>query len=106
MNKKVYIILGVIFAIVLIGVISVFAWYKIGTTAPKNEDNKEIVVEIKSGTSTSEILKSLKTNNVIRNELVAKMYIKLHKIKGLQAGKYLFNGIDSLDVVLDTISSG
>lgn len=106
MNKKVYIILGVIFAIVLIGVISVFAWYKICATAPKNEDNKEIVVEIKSGTSTSEILKSLKTNNVIRNELVAKMYIKLHKVKGLQAGKYLFNGNDPLSVVINTISSG
>ncbi|HCC04065.1 MAG TPA: endolytic transglycosylase MltG [Clostridiales bacterium] len=106
MNKKVYIILGVIFAIVLIGVISVFAWYKIGTTAPKNEVNKEIVVEIKSGTSTSEIVKTLKSNNVIRNELVAKMYIKLHKVKGLQAGKYLFNGNDSLSVVIDTISSG
>ena len=106
MKKKNYVILGAILAIIIIGVISAFAWYKIGTTAPKNVDNKETIVEIKSGTSTSEIVKTLKANNVIRNELVAKIYIKIHKIKGLQAGKYSFKGIDSLGVVLDNISSG
>ena len=106
MNKKVYIVLGIIFSIILIGVISFFAWYKIGTEAPKNESEKEIIVDIKSGTSTLEILKLLKNNNVIRDELVAKLYIKMHNIKGLQAGKYLFNGQDSLNDVLNTLTSG
>lgn len=106
MNKKIYIVLGIIFAIILIGVISFFAWYKIGTQAPKNASEKEIIIDVKSGTSTVDILKMLKNNNAIRNELVAKLYIKIHDIKGLQAGKYLFNGQDSLKDVLNTLTSG
>ena len=106
MGKKVYIILGIILGIILVGIISIFAWYKIGTSAPKNEENKEIITEIKSGTSTVEIIKQLKNDNVIKNELVAKIYIKMHNIKGLQAGKYLFSGHDSLDVVLNTLTTG
>ena len=106
MSKKIFIILGVIFAIILIGAISLFAWYKTGTNAPKNEDGKEIITEIKSGTSTAEILKQLKNSNIIRNELVAKIYIKLNNITGLQAGKYLFNGQEPLKVVLNTLTTG
>lgn len=106
MGRKIYIIIGVILAIILIGVVSVFSWYKIGTKAPKNTDNKETIVEIKTGTSTVEILKQLKNNNIIRNELVAKMYLKMNNIKSLQAGKYLFNGQDSLKSVFDILSTG
>ena len=106
MSKKVYISFTICLSIILIGIISFFAWYKLGTTAPKNSDNKETIIEIKPGTNTVEIIKTLKNNNIIRNELVAKMYIKIHKIKGLQAGKYLFNGQDGLKTVLDTISTG
>ena len=106
MRKRIYIVLGIIFSIVLIGVISFFAWYKIGTNSPKNVGQKETIVDIKSGTSTVEILKLLKSNNVIRDELVAKLYIKMHNIKGLQAGKYLFNGQDSLSDVLNILTTG
>lgn len=106
MGRKIYVIIGVILAIILIGVASVFFWYKIGTKAPKNTDNKETIVEIKTGTSTVEILKQLKNNNIIRNELVAKMYLKMNNIKSLQAGKYLFNGQDSLKSVFDILSTG
>ena len=106
MRKKGFIILGIIFAIILVGIISFFTWYKIGTTAPENEGNKEIIIEIKSGTSTKEITKLLKNNGVIRNELVAQIYIKLHDVQGLQAGKYLFNGQDSLKTVLNTLETG
>ena len=106
MRKKSFIFLGIIFAIILVGIISIFTWYKIGTTAPKNEENKDIIIEIKSGTSTKEITKLLKNNSIIRNELVAQIYIKLHDVKGLQAGKYLFNGQDSLKTVLNTLETG
>lgn len=106
MGRKIYIIIGVILAIILIGIISIFSWYKIGTKAPKNTENKETIVEIKNGTSTVEILKQLKNSNVIRNELVAKMYIKMNNVKSLQAGKYLFNGQESLESVFDILSTG
>lgn len=106
MNKKKYIILGAVFFCVLLIVIATIIWYVLEIKAPKNQTSENIVVEITSGTSTSNILSLLKENNVIKNELAAKIYIKLHEVKNLQAGKYSFTGGEDLSQVLDTISSG
>ena len=45
MRKKGFIILGIIFAIILVGIISIFTWYKIGTIAPKNNEDYKIIKE-------------------------------------------------------------
>ena len=101
MGKKGYIILGVVFLLVLITVISSIIWYT-GEIKPvdKNGSSNYKVVEIKSGTSTREIIKILKDNDVIKSELATKVYIKLHEVRNLQAGKYKFNQAMSLEEIL------
>ena len=106
MKKKVIIIIVAIFLIILVGIATLLIWYNSGTKSPQNEANSEIVVEIKSGTSTSEILKILKEKNIIKNDKVAKIYIKLNNVKNLQAGKYSFNGQNSLEEVMGILESG
>ncbi len=107
MGKKGYIILGVVFLLVLITVISSIIWYT-GEIKPvdKNGSSNYKVVEIKSGTSTREIIKILKDNDVIKSELATKVYIKLHEVSNLQAGKYKFNQAMSLEEILAEIASG
>ena len=107
MGKKGYIILGVVFLLVLITVISSIIWY-MGEIKPvdKNGSSNYKVVEIKSGTSTREIIKILKDNDVIKSELATKVYIKLHEVRNLQAGKYKFNQAMSLEEILAEIASG
>lgn len=108
MEKKGFIILGIIFLLILIAIVSSIIWYNLGIKAPKANvsEGGEIVVEIKSGTSTTDILSLLKQSNVIKNELVAKIYITLHEVKSLQAGKYSFIGNETLPEVLEILSSG
>lgn len=109
MKKKAYIILGAIFFCILLMVVISIIWYQTQLKAPFDKNVNEdiaLTVEIKSGTSTVDILKLLKEKNIIKNDFVAKIYIKLHEINNLQAGKYLFNGKATLPEVLDQLVSG
>ena len=106
MKKKNYIILGAIFAAIVLIAIILIVWYMASIQAPKKQQSEDVVVEISSGTSTSNIVRILKENDVIKSELATKIYIKLHEITKLQAGKYKFDGNNSVEEVLDTISNG
>ncbi len=108
MKKKGYIIIGIIFLVVIITIISAIIWYNLQQKSPNKDSsqNIEAEVEIKSGTSTKEILKLLKEKGVIKNEFASKIYIALNEINGLQAGKYLFTGNETLPEVIDIIASG
>ena len=108
MKKKGYIILGIVFFIIIMLVITLIILYNSGTKEPIQKDSEPIesIINIENGTSTIEILDILKQNNAIKSELVAKIYIALNDINNLQAGKYLFTGKETLQQVLETISSG
>lgn len=108
MKKKGFIILGIIILIIFILIISAIIWYQSAIKAPIEDSatTVEIIVEIPSGTSTTNILSLLQQNQVIKNELAAKIYLSLHEVKSLQAGKYLFTGKETLPEVLAILSSG
>ena len=106
MRKKAYIILGIIFLLLIIAVTTVALWYKLGQNAPNNTSNQEIIIEIESGSNTTNILSKLKEKNVIKNDLVAKIYVALHEVNNLKAGKYEFTGKETLQEVLTTLVNG
>ena len=108
MSKKVKIIIGVIVAIILVIIISLFLFYSQGLKAPKtnNGENAEKIIQIESGSSTLNIINNLKQNNIIKNEFIAKIYIKLHDVKSLKAGKYKFEGNEALPEVLNILTEG
>ena len=108
MRRKGFIILGVIFLIIVIAVISGIIWYNISIKKPNKDESQDIqaVVEIKSGTSTKEILSILEQKGVIKSKLASEIYIGLHERQSLQAGKYLFTGNDDLPEVLNTLATG
>lgn len=108
MKKKGLIIFGIISSVIIIAIISTIIWYFTSLKAPKVELSEEhsAIVEVKAGTSTAEILNQLKQQNLIKNELVAKIYIKLNKVKNLQAGKYEFTSTQDLKSVLTKIANG
>ncbi len=104
-NKTLIIILSIIAAIVVI-LIAGIIWYKVGTGAVNNNNTENIVIEIEEGTRTEGILNILVENKLIRSKIVAGAYIKLHGIKGLQAGKYQLSQNMMLEEILNKISSG
>lgn len=67
-----------------------------------NKEDKEVVI---SGTGI-EIGRTLKENNLIKNELFYKIYLKLHGVDGLKAGTYLLNESMSLSEIISLLQEG
>lgn len=63
--------------------------YCIGSVDSKN--NKNIVVEIKEGNTSSDIAKTLKEKELIRNEIVFRIYLKINSINDFKAGFFELN---------------
>lgn len=108
MKKKQLVILGIIFFMIIMAIVSFIIWYQISIKQPNKDSSQDIhaIVEIKSGTGTKEILNQLKQSKVIKSKFASEIYVALNEVKNLQAGKYLFTGNESLPEVLQILSSG
>lgn len=98
---KILIILAIIGIVIII---SGIAFYKYNLTSISDNTEDKIVV-IDGGTITG-IGKTLKENNLIRNEFVFKVYVKLHKINNLKASTYKLNESMSLKEIVETLQKG
>lgn len=100
--KKLLIGLVVIILVVIIGAVG-FYKYNLGSVS-KDETIKNI--EIKAGSTFLSIADTLKENNLIKSELVYKIYIKLNKPTGLVAGTYKLSEDMDLKNIIDILSEG
>ena len=82
-------IMGVIVVIVLAAIISLGIFYNIGLSRVSKDSTLKTVIVEKG--SIASIASTLKENNVIRNEMMFKVYIKLSGKRKLQAGTYEFS---------------
>ena len=105
-NKKrnLIIILIVVILLVIIVPISV---YKVSIGPVDKGNDKEIVVEIAPGSSTSAIAHTLKENNTVKSEFFFKLKSKLGGYDGtFQAGKYGFDQTMSAQEQMEMMSKG
>lgn len=77
----------------------------LGSPVDKN-DNEEIEVEIKSGTTSSSIGKILKDKDLIRSELYFKLYLKFYKVNNLKATTYKFKKNMSTSEIISYLQKG
>lgn len=100
---KTIIIIGIIVLILL--VVGTVASYKILTMpVSKNIEEKEITIPMGSG--TSQIATILKENNLIKNELAFKIYVKINKISDFQAGTYYLKESMELREITERLKTG
>lgn len=101
--KKIIIIIVAVIAVLLIG--TGIAWVTLqGPVDPK--DKSDVVVEIKSGTSSTEIGNILKEKRLIKSVLVYKVYLKMNNVGHLKASKYTLNRTMSLKEIVNTLQEG
>ena len=103
----------IILIIILIGLVTLglgaYSWYS-SNIKPVSElevlEKDYIRVEIEEGMGIAQIAKLLEESNVIRNSDAMKIYAKINKISGLQAGKYDFNNSEDLATIINHIVNG
>lgn len=109
--KKVLKVIGIILVVlVIIAVVAIVILnmkYKENLKPVKEGNGQVIEVEIPKGYGASAIAKVLEKNNVIKDELSFKVYVKLNKINNLQAGLYEFNnGEDDVPSIIKKMQNG
>ena len=76
-------------------------------SSPVNSsDTKDIEIEVKSGESVSKIGKTLKNNNLIRSELLFKVYVKIYKVNSLKASTYKLKKSMNLSEIVSALEKG
>ena len=97
----------ILIAIIVLGVsfvVFLFCFYKYNLTSVSNNKNDKIITI--EGGSIASIGKILKENNLIRNELIFKIYVKLNNINNLKASTYKLNESMSLEEIINILKEG
>lgn len=103
--KKFLKILIVLAIIILIALVVIFNIYNNNLSAVSKSDEEKIV-KIEKGMTSSSISKLLKEENLIKDELSFKIYIKLNKIDNLKYGTYIFKESMSSKEIIEMLIEG
>ena len=100
-NKKTIMIIGVVFALLIIGSIVFYNW---GISAVSSSHKYDVIVHIEKGSGSQQILNVLDEAGLVNNKLCAKLFLKLHTYDHLQANTYIFNKTMSIEDMYDIMS--
>ena len=78
--------------------------YCIGSVDNKNDET--ILVEIKEGNTSSDIAHILKEKELIRNEIVFKIYLKFNDVRDLKAGYFELNQSMNVEEIVNKLGQG
>ncbi|MGN1298978.1 MAG: endolytic transglycosylase MltG [Candidatus Scatovivens sp.] len=106
-GKLAKIIIITIIILIILFLILLFSYKNSLKPVNSEENGQEIILDIPDGYGVSQISKLLKKNNVIKNDLSFKIYLKLNETKSLQAGKYCFNnGREDVKDIIEKLANG
>ena len=100
------IILIILFLIIVIGAIAVFAWYELSLRPVQDGNLESVIVDIVPGQGTEGIAEALKENNLIKDDLVFKIYCKLNEVNNMRAGTYDLNKNMSVEEIVNKLQAG
>lgn len=93
-----------LFVIVIVGGVGGL-WYYLQSPVDASDD-KKIEVEIKNGTTSSKIGEILKEKDLIRSEVLFKIYLKVNDIGSLKASTYKFSKSMNLEKIVKALETG
>ncbi|MFD1850195.1 endolytic transglycosylase MltG [Oceanobacillus bengalensis] len=105
-RKIVSIIILALIVIFVIGGISGYNYIRSALEPVDATSEEEIQVEIPLGSSSSTIASILEENEVIKNGLIFRIYIKLNNESEFQAGNYSFTQSMDVDEIINNLKQG
>lgn len=76
------------------------------TSPVDKNDDKDIKISIKSGTSTIKIAEILKNNKIIKSKMLFRLYVKMNHVNSLKASNYRFKKSMNLSEVIEMLEKG
>lgn len=106
MNKKrIWVIIATLVILLLIGIIGAIIFY-VNMLTPVSQQSEEITVVIENGSTSSDIGKILKENDLIKNTFVFNIYTKLNSITDMKAGEYDLNKNMDVSQIVQQLQNG
>lgn len=102
--KKFVTIYKVVIALFLIIIVSVCLTYRIGIS-PVSKNSELVTIEIKENSSYLTIASLLKEKDLIKSELIYKVYIKIFNPSNLQKGTYVLDKNMGVKGIVDKLES-
>lgn len=103
-KSLIYIIISIVLVIVICA-LGLIIFYNTSLDSVSDE-SFPVTIEIQSGSTATDIAQTLKKNDLIKNSLVFKLYTKLNKINGMQAGTYKLNKNMNVEQLVDALQKG
>ena len=105
MKKTILFIISGVLGLIALLILACCIFYNINLKAV-SEDSKEVEFMVDSGSTYYSVISKLKSEGLIRNELVFKLYIKFNKVNSLDAGTYKLNKNMSVNEIVKEFSKG
>jgi len=103
--KKTHKIITMICILLVVLLLSPIIWYN-SCLKSISKENIPVQVTIEIGSGSDLIATTLKSKDIIQSKLAFKLYIKLNKVDGLQAGNYELNKNMSIPEIIEVLKTG
>lgn len=105
-KPKLLLILLIILALIILMVLGIIFYIKLSLGAVDKKDKRSIEVVIPAGSSSNEIASILKEKDLIKNEYIFKIYLKLKKANSLKATTYQMNKTMDVESIVLMLEKG
>lgn len=105
-NRIVKIIIITILTIMIVGGLGSYFYVKHTLSSIDSSNQETVEVTVPIGSSTKDIATILKENNIVHNDYIFDIYLKLKNVGELQAGHYEFNRSMDADAVIAQLNDG
>lgn len=105
MKRSFLFIISGILGLILLLILACCIFYNVNLKAVSNQ-SKEVEFMVESGSTYYSVISKLKEEDLIRNELVFKLYIKINKVNNIEAGTYKLNKNMRVSDIVNIFSKG
>ncbi|CAB4773143.1 MAG: endolytic transglycosylase MltG [Actinobacteria bacterium] len=105
-KRRKVIVIALTLALAVLLLFALLTVSMLGLTAGSGSASKRVVVDVKSGSSVSEIGSQLTSANVVPNAIAFKLYSRITSAGPFQAGKYELNTSQSVPSAIRALSRG
>lgn len=105
-NRIVKIIIITILTILIVGGLGGYFYVRHTLSSVDSSNAETVEVTIPIGSSTKDIATILKENNIVHNDYIFDVYLKLQNVGELQAGHFEFNQTMDSDAIIQTLKEG
>lgn len=92
--------------IFIVGIISGYFYIKSALQPVDPDSDKDVNVEVPMGSSTSDIAAILEDHNIIKDDIVFRVYTKLNNVTDFQAGEYILSPSMGIEELIEALQNG